>query len=136
LFFYKPSIKADKINEETSSTNTYDVEWTVKKNSLLSISDFVSKKTVCKKTVSFETPNLKDITFRLRWTDETTALFGLYGRDTLTLTIITPDGTIITESARCARITKQGLIEITIPLKNNKPSSLRIKSTCLIGAGQ
>jgi hypothetical protein len=136
IIFYKPSTKADTIDGKTPKKNTYDVGWVVKKSSLLNISDFVSRNTVYKKTISFETPNLKDITFRLRWTDDTAPFFGLCGLDTLTLTVTTPDATTITKSARCTRITKQGLIEITIPVKNNIPPSLRVESTSLIEAGQ
>jgi hypothetical protein len=136
IVFYKPSTRADILNEENLPMHAYDVEWMVKKSLLPSISDFVSKNTGYKKTVSFETPNLKDIIFQLRWIDDTSSFFGFFGRDTLTLSVTTPDGTSFTKSARSERITKQGHIEISVLVNTSMPRPVKVLSTSILGAGQ
>jgi hypothetical protein len=131
--FYKPSSKADTLDPE-SSLHSFVVHWDIKQTSLLNVADFVDKKAGYTKTISFQTPNLKDIILRLRWTDDTT-LFGFFGRDTLTLTVITPNGIRIAQSARCTRNTRQGLIELTIPVKQSNPDSQVIQATDILSAG-
>lgn len=131
--FYKPSSKAE-FSDYESSLHSFVVDWDIKKISLLNVTDFVDKNTGYTKTISFQIPNLKDIVLRLRWTDVTT-FFGFFGRDTLTLTVITPDGTRIVQSARCARSTRQGLIELTIPVMQSTPDSQVVHATDLLQAG-
>jgi hypothetical protein len=136
IILYNLGTKADPLAEESSVMNSYDVTWTIKENRLSNVSDFVSKNTEYKKTISFKTPNLKDITVRLQWIDDNAPFFGFFGRDTLTLTVITPAGDAFRQSAQCTRRTKQGFIEITIPVKTNLPASQVISSPTLLSAGE
>jgi hypothetical protein len=132
---YKSSSRADSV-ADTTSLHSYAVTWDVRQSSFLSISDFVDKKTVYSKSVSFKTPNIKDVIIRLWWIDDTVSFFGFFGRDALTLSVITPDGARVSQSARCARDTRQGFIELSIPVMRHIPASQTFQSADRLHAGE
>ena len=132
ISFYKIP-NADAFGSSNNDTNSYTVDWGVEEGLLISHSDYASKDSNYEKTVSFDTPNLREISFILSWTDDKTTFLGRLGLDTLTLEITTPDGNKIVESARSARKTKQGNIEITLPVNNFNPTTLTLESENIMG---
>ena len=114
--------------------NTYTVDWNEKTNSLF-YSEFVDKNTPYEGTVSINRGNLKEIIFNLSWIDNRVTLFGRFGLDTLTIEITTPDGTIYEESERSASRSKEGNIEIVIPV-NGMPSTETIMANNSIEADE
>jgi hypothetical protein len=101
--------------------NTYTVDWNEKTNSIY-YSEFVEKNTPYEGTVSINRGNLKEIIFNLSWVDNRATILNRFGLDTLTIEITTPDGTIYEESDRSASGSKEGNIEIAIPV-NGMPST-------------
>ena len=133
--FYNESPKK-AVDSGNSDTNSYVVDWKVKESSLISCSEYISKNSDYEKTISFETPNLKEITFSLSWTDDKAPFLGRFGLDTLILEVTTPDGRKLTESVKSAKKTKQGNIEITLPINNIKPTALTLESEDILEAGK
>jgi len=135
LIVYRPSTKAD-MQQSVSQIKQYTVDWTVKESSILHLTDFVSKNSKYKKTVSIESPTLKEITVNLSWIDDKALCFNRLGLDSFQLEVITPDGMTQKKSEKSSRITKQGHIELTIPIRRTKPTSTMIESNCLKEAGK
>jgi len=104
-----------------SGTNTYEVTWTEKTASLSEISESAQKNSPFETTITIPKGNLKSITFNLTWVDNK-ALLRMFGLDTLTLEVTTPDDKTTTESATSARRTKAGQIEITFDSITSKPT--------------
>jgi hypothetical protein len=98
----------------TTGVKIYDVKWTLRNGSLTTISDFAGKKTPYQSTVSLPVGNIKTITFNLTWTDDHMTVLKRMGLDTLTLEIITPDGSSYIEANRSAPITGKGYVLLTI----------------------
>jgi len=111
----------EEANEKIVKGNTYSVDWDERTNSIF-YSEFVEKNTPYEGTVSINRGNLKEIIFNLSWVDNKATILNRFGLDTLTLEITTPDGTLYEESAKSARISKEGNIEIAIPV-NGMPST-------------
>ena len=132
---YKPSSKAETNSLSSNDTHPYIVNWVAQKSVFINHSGYVSKRTDFEKTISFPTPNLKEITFDLRWTDDKTSFLGRYGLDTFQLEVTTPDGDKIVKSARSSRITRQGQIEIIIPRNEVKPTDLILNAENVVEAG-
>ena len=132
ISFYKIP-KVDAIDSGTGVTNSFVVDWNEIEGSLISYSEFTSEDSNYEKTVSFNTPNLKEISFILSWTDDKTTFLGRLGLDTLTLEITTPDGKTLIESGKSAKKTKHGRIEITPPVNNFNPTTLTLESENIMG---
>jgi len=128
ILFYESPKSIDNIRTPRNTTKSFIVDWNVRENLLFEDSDSVRKNSNYEKTISLRTPNLKEITFRLSWEDNKAPLGGRVGLDTLTLEITTPDGKNLMESAKSTKKSKLGNIEITIPIKNNRPSTISLES--------
>jgi len=100
----------------------YEINWEVHEATLDTISDYASKSEVYETMVSIPKGNVKSVTFNLSWIDDKTFLLGRMGLDELILEITDPDGNVLTESAKSARKTKDGNIEITIDNIVSHPS--------------
>jgi hypothetical protein len=135
LIVYRPPSKAGT-QEISPKVTSYNVDWTVKKSAILQLTDYVSKNTRYEKIISIDSPNLKEITVNLSWIDDKTLFLNRLGLDTLELEVIKPDGSIQRKSEKSSRITKQGHIELTIPIQTIKPTSSIIKSENLRDAGK
>jgi hypothetical protein len=134
IFFYKAPM-AETVELDANDINSYIVDWNVREETS-KITDFVSKTSNYESTVSFETPNLKEITFNLSWIDDKAPFLCRFGLDTLTLEIITPDGNKLMDSAKSARKTKQGNIKITFPVNNIKPTAFILESENILEVGK
>jgi hypothetical protein len=121
--FYEPPKKADKNKNVTKS---YFVEWEIRESSLSTITDFASKNTCYEREIVLKQANLKRVIFDIKWEDDKT-IFGLFGLDCLTLTIISPEGTTYEKDAKSALKTKDGNIVVEIPV-NDIPSNVPINS--------
>jgi hypothetical protein len=113
--------EVEEITEKIVTEKYYDIEWSTTTGSLSAISGFAGKRSPYEDTISINQKNLKTVTFNLSWIDDK-ALFRIFGRDTLTLEVTAPDGTVYEESVQSARRTKDGNIVITINV-NREPSS-------------
>ena len=131
--YTQPSTE-ETTNNIVETESYYDVNWIVKTGSLSPISDYAGKKTPYEGTVSINQENLKSITFNLSWIDDK-ALLGRIGRDTLTLEVTTPDGTVYTESAQSAIKTKAGNATLTVSV-GIAPSVTSIDGTDIYDAKQ
>ncbi len=101
--------------------NTYTVDWNEKTNSIF-FTEFVEKNTPYEGTVSINRGNLKEIIFNLSWVDNKATILNRFGLDTLSIEITTPSGTVYEDSDRSAKGSKEGNIEIAIPV-NGMPST-------------
>ena len=98
----------------TTGVKTYDVVWTLRNGSLTTISDFAGKKSPYQSNIDIPVGNIKTITFNLTWTDDHMTFFKRMGLDTLTLEIITPDGSSYIEANRSAPVTGKGTVMRTL----------------------
>jgi len=128
LFFESPK-KADTVLTGNNTTEFYFVKWELKEGSLSSISDSTDKKTSFEDAVLMNQGNLKKVIFNLKWVDDK-AIFGVFGLDTLTLTVTTPDGYKYQETMKSAKNTKEGNIILEISVEET-PSIEPIKSESL-----
>jgi hypothetical protein len=92
------------------------------------LSEFVAKGSEYLKTISYDASPLKEVRFHLSWTDDKATFFNRRGLDTLTLRVTAPDGHVYKQSATSARITKQGSVEITVPIRSFLPTSFSVPS--------
>jgi len=111
-----------------NETHSYDVTWRTTNGVPTHVSEFVSADSEYIKTVSFGFPNLKEIRCTLNWTDDKATVLNRCGLDTLTLQITSPDGTTVQQSATSARRTKQGSVEIIVPLTTERLVPLTLRS--------
>jgi len=98
----------------STGTTNYDVVWATRNGSLTTISDFANKKTPFQGTASIPNGNIKTITFNLSWTDDHMTFLKRMGLDTLTLEVVTPDGSSYIEADKSAPITGKGTVQIIL----------------------
>ena len=106
----------------------FTVTWDEMFGSMPMMSDFASKSAPYEDSVVINEENIKMITFNLSWVDDKATLLGRFGLDTLTLEITDPDGSVHEESAKSASRTRDGNVEIQIPVNSVKPSSVSIEA--------
>jgi hypothetical protein len=127
--------KASTLGPPTNETHSYIVTWR-DNTTTTQLSEYVDKNSEYLKKISFNTPNLKEIYINLSWTDDKATCFNRRGLDTLVLQITTPDGKIQKTSAKSASRTKQGTIEMTIPVNTVRPTSFSVQATNTASAEQ
>ena len=86
-----------------SGMKTFNVEWDLMYDSLPAVSDYVGKRSIYEETFTISTGNLKNVIFNLSWSDDKTFL-GRFGRDTLTIEVTGPDGSVYEESGKSGNI--------------------------------
>jgi len=125
---YSPQKNMRTPDDSQSETHSYDVTWQTTSRTTSHMSGFASTDSDYVNTVSFGSPNLKEIRFTLNWTDDKATVLNRCGLDTLTLQITSPDGTTVRDFAKSAPKTKHGSVEITIPLKTERLEPLTLRS--------
>jgi PKD repeat protein len=113
-------------DEALDITHAYEVTWKTTSVETSHMKGFAGKDSDYINTISFDQPNLKELRFTLNWTDDKATVLNRCGLDTLTLQITSPDGSTVQDSAKSAPRTKQGYVDIIVPLKTEdfKPLTL------------
>lgn len=111
IALYQPPLPLTTQFSDLTKTKTYEVEWDIKESNVKSISEFVGKREVFEITESINRANLKSVRFNLSWVDDK-ALLGRFGLDTLTLEVVSPDGTVLSDYQKSQVRTKEGNVEI------------------------
>ncbi|MBE3122324.1 MAG: hypothetical protein IMZ58_08980 [Thermoplasmata archaeon] len=108
-----------------TSEKNYDVIWTLRTDTLNTISEFAGTKSPYQGTMTIQEGNVKSITFNLSWTDDRMTFMKRMGLDRLTLEVTTPDGVTFTETNTSAPITGEGTITYTVSTGIIPPVSLK-----------
>jgi hypothetical protein len=125
---YQSPKTPETYSSNTSSEKSYDVIWTERNGTPITISKFVPKKSPYEGTVTIPEGNLKSITFNLSWTDDRMTFFKRMGLDSLTLEVTTPDGVTFTETNTSAPITGEVTITYTVVTGIIPPDPSSIKA--------
>jgi len=111
------------------TTRAYEVTWKTTSLEPTNINGFVGRDAEYVTTISFSQPNLNDLHFILSWIDDKATVLNHCGLDTLTLQITCPDGSTFQDAAKSAPRTKQGLVEIVIPLETERLTPMTLYSS-------
>jgi len=131
---YNPQKNTLSSDDPLGETRAYDVTWKTTFVATSHMKGFAGTDSDYVNTVSFGQPNLKEIRFTLNWTDDKATVLNRCGLDTLTLQIISPDGSTVQDSAKSAPRTKYGCVDIVVPLKTEGFKPLTLHSRDLFEA--
>jgi len=98
LWIYAQEAGNEQQGQPQEKIKTYDVTWEEKKGSLSSVEGSASDKILGKDvdyngTITIPVSNIKSITFTLTWEDDHTyGILKKKGEDTLTFSVVSPDG--------------------------------------------
>ena len=126
--YVQPTPETPTTPATNQGADTYEITWKEQSGSLTDISERALTKTPYEGKIKIPVGNIKSITFNLSWVDDR-ALLKRFGLDTLAIEITTPDGKTFSGSAKSAKITKAGNVEITVPVNTNIPSNDPITAT-------
>lgn len=111
-----------KTQTVTTQPTTYsNVNWKIADIAPTTVSGYAGKTAPFHQTLSFDQPNLQTLRFDLTWTDDRVSIIGRRGLDTLTLIITGSDGTFYQSSATTAKWTRQGSVELSVPVPSAIP---------------
>jgi len=119
-----------------TATRQFFVDWRSENKTTDFSSEYVKKGIPFKKTISFSTPNLREIQFNLRWTDDKTTLHHRFGNDKIILKVRTPAGVIYRYTDKTSKKDPYGNIQITIPVSSNQTSSFYLNCSDITEAEQ
>ncbi len=124
-----PSLRtADATEPQPQEQHTYRVTWATMNDTSQDLVGYATKNADYTNSITCTVPNLKEIRFRLNWTDDKATFMNRAGLDTLSLDITSPDGTHHQQTAKSAPRTKQGAIDLIVPLTSNSPASFTVHS--------
>ena len=98
---------------ESIKEKSYEVTWTTRNGSLMTIDDFADKKAKYEGSIQISETDIKSVTFNLSWVDDRMTLLKRMGLDSLTLEVTDPTGMMKAETNTSARITGEGKITLT-----------------------
>ena len=126
LWIYAQEAGNEQQGQPQEKIKTYDVTWEEKQGSLSSVEGSASDKILGKDvdyngTITIPVSNIKSITFTLTWEDDHTyGILKKKGEDTLTFSVISPDGNEVGN--------EQSIGNGTIVLTANNPESPQLVS--------
>jgi len=126
FYLYSSQRNSPPSNDTLGMNHAYEVTWKTTSVETSHMKGFAGTDSDYVNTFSFGQPNLKEIRFTLNWTDDKATILNRCGLDTLVLQITSPDGSTVQDSAKSAPRTKQGHVDIIVPLKTEgfKPLTL------------
>lgn len=119
-----------------SATRQFFVDWRIENTTEDFSNEYVKKGHPFKDTISFNTPNLREIQFNLRWTDDKTTLRHRFGNDKIILEVRTPAGVIYRYADKTSKKDPYGNILITIPVPSNETSPFYLNCSDITEAEQ
>jgi hypothetical protein len=129
VYVYSLPRKIPLSNDMLDTTHAYEVTWETTSLKTSHMNGFVSRDSEYAHTISFSEPNLKELRFTLSWIDDKATVLNHCGLDTLTLQITCPDGAMFQDSAKSAPRTKQGFVEIILPLETESLTPMTLYSS-------